>query len=329
MYREISDKSRITDTVLVLLSSYNGEKYIAEQIDSILDQTVPVYLLIRDDGSTDSTVNIIDGYVEKHDNIKLIKGENLGFYRSFNALIDHSLVNDYEFIAFSDQDDHWLPDKLSAAVSMLLSDYDRQIPTTYFSNMNFTDEELKTYDYRNRKPIKVTKQSLFVACSCAGCTMVFNHSAAGLYKMGMKQQMPFHDYQLLSVCLFMGKCIYDHNSYILYRQHGNNTIGVKLQKTIIGGLIEAIKDIGKPKLECKKVLWFKAFERNYEEFLSPKDRKLINTFTDHEHRFINRLKITFDPKFKCTARDMVGFKTTLSFKFRVLTNRMEYYGDCK
>ena len=79
---------------------------------------------------------------------------------------------------------------------------------SFLSNMNITNEHLKTYGYRNRKPLKLCKYTAFVNCSGAGCTMLFNHSATQLYKQGVEDQMPYHDYQMLCVCLFMGKCYF-------------------------------------------------------------------------------------------------------------------------
>ena len=91
-------------SILILLSTYNGEKYIKEQIDSILSQTVPVHLLIRDDGSSDDTPYIIAKYAERYSNIELIRGRNLGFVGSFNSLISSEFAEKYEWIAFCDQD---------------------------------------------------------------------------------------------------------------------------------------------------------------------------------------------------------------------------------
>ena len=94
--------------VAVLMSTYNGEKYIRDQIDSILSQIkVNVTLFIRDDGSTDSTVKIITQYTEKYSNIKFWVGENIGVGNSFMQLL-YSLTDEFDYYAFSDQDDIWL-----------------------------------------------------------------------------------------------------------------------------------------------------------------------------------------------------------------------------
>ena len=120
--------------VQVLLSAYNGEKYIQEQIDSILNQSnVEVSLLIRNDGSTDDTRKILDS--QSTQNIKCINDKNIGLVRSFVELINQA--DEAEYYAFSDQDDVWDNDKLCSAISML-EDY-KNMPAVYSSNARLVD----------------------------------------------------------------------------------------------------------------------------------------------------------------------------------------------
>ncbi|WP_276834352.1 glycosyltransferase, partial [Massilicoli timonensis] len=103
--------------ILVLLSAYNGEKYISAQIESILYQKTEhqVDLLIRDDGSNDDTLNILQEYETKYpDRIKVVEGENIGYNKSFFWLIQEA--NGYDYYSLSDQDDVWLDNKLDIAV---------------------------------------------------------------------------------------------------------------------------------------------------------------------------------------------------------------------
>ena len=105
--------------VQVLLSTYNGEKYIREQLDSILTQKdIEVSILIRDDGSTDSTVDIIHEYCSNNSDIKLIKGSNMGACKSFFELFKEADMG-YDYYALADQDDYWYADKLTVACNML------------------------------------------------------------------------------------------------------------------------------------------------------------------------------------------------------------------
>ena len=104
--------------IQILMSVYNGEKYLETQIKSILSQDcerkniAKVTLLIRDDGSSDNTHEILNKYSKLYpDSIRWYKGENIGVINSFFDLVEHS--DEVDYYAFSDQDDYWLPDKLS------------------------------------------------------------------------------------------------------------------------------------------------------------------------------------------------------------------------
>ena len=101
------------------MSTYNGEKYIKTQLDSILAQDYEeIDLLIRDDGSTDSTREILSAYAKKYSSITWYSGKNIGVQKSFfDLILKANLERDY--YAFADQDDKWLPGKISRAVSIL------------------------------------------------------------------------------------------------------------------------------------------------------------------------------------------------------------------
>ena len=110
------------EKVCVLMSTYNGEKYLKEQLDSILNQnSIIVDILIRDDGSTDKTLNILDEYNKKYNNIRYYTGENLKSAKSFLDLL--FTAGEYDYYSFSDQDDVWDRDKLLVAVSKLKEGY--------------------------------------------------------------------------------------------------------------------------------------------------------------------------------------------------------------
>ena len=131
--------------VQVLLSTYNGEKYLKEQLDSLLAQDYPnIDILIRDDGSKDSTKQILTGY-ENHKNIRVIYGSNIGITASFLELLKIS-DPEAEFLAFCDQDDVWLKDKISRAVAALQK-HPSDIPLMYCSRLTIVDESLRIIGY--------------------------------------------------------------------------------------------------------------------------------------------------------------------------------------
>ncbi|MDM8282196.1 glycosyltransferase, partial [Lactobacillus gallinarum] len=226
--------------VQVLLSAYNGEKYIVKQIESILNQeNVDVHILIRDDGSTDNTVNLINNVKKKYPlAVDLIKGNNLGYKKSFLELCHRTNI-DYDYYAFSDQDDYWLPNKLEKAVHYLSLNNNRI--KLYASTVNVTDENLKVLYKKDISNFVNTFGSSLTRVRLAGCTYVFNLASLKLlrdynYENIPDKQMMSHDGLLISLCQALDGFVYiDQSSYILHRRRaqsitsGGNGIKKRIQ----------------------------------------------------------------------------------------------------
>ena len=162
--------------VCVLLSTYNGEKYLREQIDSVLNQKeVDVTLCVRDDGSKDSTIEILKSY-EQSGKIKLEIGENVGYQRSFYLLLLNAPEADY--YSFCDQDDVWDDDKLIAAVKMLEAE-DNSKPLLYYSALKVVNKDLKLKQISHKGYCigKYPFEEAFMLSFTYGCTSVINQSA--------------------------------------------------------------------------------------------------------------------------------------------------------
>ena len=218
--------------VQVLLSSYNGEKYIKEQIDSILAQRgVLIQLVVRDDGSTDKTVEILKTYEEAHDNIRILYGENRGVIKSFFTLIEEAEAAEYT--AFADQDDVWLPDKLYRAMEVLRKKQiqteqkeARLMPLVYCSAKQLVDEQLQPLPEGIRYgSVKPDFGNALVENMCTGCTCVINREMLQLLKGKAPDFTVMHDFWVYLVGSCFGTVVYDTESYILYRQHSGNELG--------------------------------------------------------------------------------------------------------
>ncbi|WP_018887674.1 glycosyltransferase family 2 protein [Paenibacillus massiliensis] len=223
-------------TVLVLMSTYNGEKYIDEQMQSLLKQEeVALHILVRDDGSKDSTVERLRHWESQYPNrITTMPSPNIGVVRSFFDLIEQC-SDQYDYYAFCDQDDVWLPTKLISAIHKLKgqsegsSELAHERPLMYCSTTQMTDESLNpTKIWPPMPEKKLSPYNALIENVCVGCTMLMNREAMLL----IKQQMPkdvdkviMHDWWVyLSVSCF-GEVVFDQNSYILYRQHQHNALG--------------------------------------------------------------------------------------------------------
>lgn len=220
--------------VAVLMSTYNGDKYIKEQLDSLFNQyDVEINLFIRDDLSTDNTVDIIKNYPQP---ITLIenKGINIGVGRSFMELI-YTVGMEYDFIALCDQDDIWEADKLVQAIRMI-ENKDR--PTLYCSNQLLVDDNNKEIGMRHQGMLETSYLQILTNNHFTGCTMVWNGKLQEQLVCDKKRptcellSIRIHDVWIAMVASITGDIVYDPNSYIRYRQHANNVVGVRKEKKL-------------------------------------------------------------------------------------------------
>lgn len=209
--------------IMVLLSTYNGEKYISEQIESVLcQQGVDVHIVARDDGSQDETINILKR-ISTLENITVIEGQNIGVVGSFFKLMHEAVCHNFDYFAFCDQDDVWKNDKLKVATD-ILSGHGNE-PALYMSSFQMVDENLHSIQTNMSRPNISVEGAL--ASNCAtGCTMVFNKKLLEKSLISNYDDVLMHDYWMYMVCLLTGGYIYyDETPHIYYRQHGNNVIG--------------------------------------------------------------------------------------------------------
>lgn len=213
-------------SVQVLLSTYNGEKYLAEQLDSILAQEgVDISVLIRDDASTDHTIDILQEYAKEHNNVKCYLGKNIGIQKSFLELLDLAETG-VDYYAFADQDDFWLSEKLQKAIEVLEHE-EQGKPLLYGSKVIYASEDLQEQQaFLYSVPKAPAFGNALVENICMGCTEVFNRELLDLVRNHKPDGTTLHDWWLYLAASCFGKVIFDDNAYILYRQHANNQVGM-------------------------------------------------------------------------------------------------------
>lgn len=217
--------------VTVLLSAYNGAAYIAQQIDSILQQhQVQVQLLIRDDGSTDQTPALLTALAAQHNNIDLILGENLGVAGSFFALLEAAarLADGgvATYYALADQDDVWHTDKLVRACAALEHIQTDQ-PLLYCSAVNYVDQHLQYLrGSRQFSQARIGFKNALVQNIATGCTMVFNPWALRTIVASLPRHCVMHDWWIYLLISALGRVIYDPQPSMQYRQHPHNVLGI-------------------------------------------------------------------------------------------------------
>lgn len=239
------------DKIDIVLATYNGEKYLAEQLDSIIAQTYPNWrLLISDDGSSDKTLSIIEKYTKADERILLVnKVRQGGVVRNFSKALEF-VTSDY--IMFSDQDDYWLPEKISH-LKWMLDEKEKltgNVPLLVFSDLIVVDENLKilmpsffigtglnpTYNFDTR--------FLLWRSTVYGCTVMFNKS---LYDIAtpFSPEITMHDQWFTLMASLNGHVLYSEKSHVYYRQHANNVVGAKERTFLarIKGLLISIRKI--------------------------------------------------------------------------------------
>ncbi len=232
-------------TVLVLLSCYNGQAYLKEQLDSILTQkNCNVELLIRDDGSVDDTVSILKEYEYHYSKsggsvkiLPVLYGKNLGVIRSFFILLQQASVLQYDYYALADQDDIWMEHKLSHAVKTLEKECRKKksniktFPCLYagaVQPVDATGKRLSTgMSYSKVRP---SFGNALIENICTGCTCVFSKGLLSLLKEKTPNFVIMHDFWLYLVAAAFGTVIYDPQPYVFYRQHENNTVGMAITR---------------------------------------------------------------------------------------------------
>lgn len=224
--------------VYILMATYNGEKYINEQIDSLLNQTYQNWqLIIHDDNSKDNTVEIIKDYIKEHpDKVNLID-DNIstgGAKENFSFLLEN-IDDHYDYIMFCDQDDSWLEHKIEITLNRMIEIEKENIgkPILIHTDLKVVDEKLniisesmfhyQKLNLNNQKDIKMISIENIIT----GCTMMINKRLAQLSKT-IPNEAIMHDWWIAIITLRESGIIeFVDKGTILYRQHELNTIGSK------------------------------------------------------------------------------------------------------
>lgn len=210
------------------MSTYNGSMYLDKQIKSIINQEgVDTHLLIRDDGSTDETISIIERLQKEYPGkIDFFKGTNLGYKKSFMKLIKTADLKNYTYFAFADQDDYWKPNKLKTAISNLNVSKNRY--KLYASTVLITDSKLNFLYKKDIKNFREGFYSLLTRVRLAGCTMVFNKALVEVarkfdFENTPTKIMPSHDGFMMLLCYVIDGFVFvDQDAYIYHRRLANS-----------------------------------------------------------------------------------------------------------
>ena len=307
------------DKVVVLMSTYNGQKYIEQQIESIeQQQDVYIDLVIRDDGSTDQTVAIINNLTKKYDNIILINGGNLGYVKSFSSLVRYAYEQyaDDCMFAFVDQDDIWKEAKLKIACENIAS-CDQRKPLLFCSNSMLIDSYCKEVcEFRPYAPT-FKKGTVLYYGTVQGCSMVFNRKAVELYN-SCPPVSCIHDRWMVLICTYLGEVYYSNVPLFYYRVHGENAVGSSINRSLVHRLNGKLKRFRFNKTELTRIEvseFLKAFNKSLNDY----DKSIITTYLTYKTSLKSKLKMIFSKDYGPRYNT---FSRKLEFIIDLLFNRL-------
>lgn len=273
----------------ILLAAYEGEKYLAAQLDSILAQTYKnIRIIIRDDASKDTTPNIIKIYQERYpDKILCVEGrERIGVKANFSKLMDQSSS---PYVMFSDQDDIWMPEKIEKSLKLMLameSKYAKIQPLLIHTDLSVVNEKLKIlhdsfWKYTNLKPIQEeTLTRLLCQNVVTGCTMMANRLLIELAKP-MPAEAFMHDWWIALAAATFGEIGVIDEPTIYYRQHGKNALGA--QK--FGSVNHIISNFRKlMNKDVRKYQQAETFYHRYHDLFDAEQIKILKEFLALQHK---------------------------------------------
>ncbi len=276
----------------ILMATYNGERFISEQIESILNQTYKNWkLIIHDDGSNDLTIKTIKSFTKKYPNKILLIEDSIrcgGAKENFAHLM--KIAKDkfnFDYIMFSDQDDIWLPNKITISLEkmkQLESKWGSNTPLLVYTDLKIVDENLKEiypslWKYQGLKPNHNSLNYLLIQNIITGCSMLINKNVLVL-SLPIPQKAVVHDWWIALVVSSFGKLDFISTPTVLYRQHNMQVIGAKKWNLI--EILKTFRDKTALKSAKKRILetilQAEEFFKKYRHLLSNQSKKMLTTY---------------------------------------------------
>lgn len=281
--------------IVILLSTYNGENYLEEQISSLARQVdVDIEIYVRDDGSKDNTLNILDK-LGRNGILTWYKGDNLGPALSFMDLVKKAPTADY--YAFCDQDDIWDDDKLKVAVDYI-KNFDDKHPALYFSNTRLVDKDLNHIKIKTQKP-RITLGSALIINPVTGCTLVINRKLLEIIRIFDNRNLGMHDGWIYRVCMALdGSVYFDYDPHISYRQHSNNVIGGK--SSLFKKYKRRFRYVVSDRQRIRETAAIQLLN-GYADLISSDNLEQIKKVANYRKSFLQKFDLILDKRFRTNS----------------------------
>lgn len=302
------------NNVLILMSTFNGGLRIKRQVNDILNQEgVSTTLLIRDDGSEKETISLLKDLKEHNSNrIVLILGENMGYKKSFHALLQSKYAHKYDYYGFSDQDDVWMPDKLSTCIGMMEAD-DWKGPKLSHCSALAVDNKLQMRKEQERRVDKPLNHKNAFATECfQGCAMVWNQDCMELIQRHTVNDPTIsHDYWVGLIGYLFGKVYFCREPKFYHIRYNNS---VSSDGNVNKGRMERVKAL----FTSDDVYMNPACDllEGYSDLLNSPDKNFLKCMSDYKSNFNDKMQIIFDKNF-CRPSKLA----TMLMKCAVMVNK--------
>ena len=299
-------------TVTVIMSSYNGSSFIERQIKSIYNQKdVSINCFIRDDGSSDNTLQILTELQKEYANISFIVGDNVGWEKSF--LIALSLAPQADYYAFADQDDIWFDNKIINGLNQLAQYPDNEVVMFHCNKISVNGDLTPLSHQIKRLSRPINRQNAVVQEYAQGCSIIFNNAAKNLLTRRLPIEKIAHDFWVGLVCFMFGHVIYDCNPYFYHINYGNNASGE-------GHLLKSWQKRWRMFWGTKNVYYLPSLDLlsdAYVDLLTDEDKIFLQQTLDYKINIRSKLNLLFSLKFRRAS--LLG---TLSLKCAIVFNRL-------
>lgn len=305
-------------TIDILLATFNGEKYLRQQLDSILCQTDSSWrLIVRDDCSTDGTVAIIEEYRQAFPGKIILLdngGLNLGSCQNFALLLQYASA---DYVMFCDQDDVWLPHKISATRTCMHSledEFGKESPLMVYTDLKVVGEDIdtvladSTWEYQQLDPRNGKRLNRLLLHNIpTGCTMLVNRALREL-ALPIPPEAVMHDWWIALVATAFGQSRYLTDPVILYRQHGTNAVGIEP--------LDLIREIRKYLTSSSLAM------------MTARRNEVLNRYRKQAGAFLQRYGAKLSPKTCAMVRAFaeLGTHSALMQKYYILRHRF-FYSD--
>lgn len=277
-----------SEKVLIVMATYNGERYLEEQLESIHKQThLNWELRIRDDNSSDNTLLIIEKWIKKDKRIKIIRDSlgNLGHCQNFGKLIGNNL--DEKYIMFCDQDDIWIENKIELTLKEMKKaehEFGEGVPILIHSDLTLVDQKQKLIsssfrEYTKINPFEEQPLNKLIASNFVyGCTVMINSSLIKIC-YPIPREVEVHDSWLALIAASLGKIVYISQPTILYRQHSSNVTGLRfnLKSRINRNLTKRGWEYTNEKID-RRIMQIYRLKERFSNDINDKNKVILSQF---------------------------------------------------